>query len=307
MNIFFTLVSKIIPLYGIIFLGFIGGKYLKVQKESIAKLLIYVIAPIVIFNSVVTTELSMSVLTLPLLFFLICSFFCLFAFHLGNRTWKDTTKNIFAYASATGNSGYFGLPVAIVLFGPRISGLVLICTLGFILFENSVGFYVTARGHHSMKESIEKVLKLPTLYAFVFAILLNVFGLKVGQQITDVALLFRGAYTVLGMMLIGMGFSSILKFTIDTKFLGFLFLMKFIAWPLIIGIIISIDSNFFHLFTIEMYQVMILMSVVPLAANTVAFATELKTEPDKASIAVLLSTLFALFYIPLIAFIFFTS
>ncbi len=42
------------------------------------------------------------------------------------------------------------------------------------------------------------------------------------------------------------------------------------------------------------------MSIVPLAANTVAIATELKTYPEKASVAVLMSTLFALFFIPLV-------
>lgn len=43
---------------------------------------------------------------------------------------------------------------------------------------------------------------------------------------------------------------------------------------------------------------MLLISACPLAANTVAFATLLKTEPEKAGVAVLLSTVFALFYIP---------
>jgi malate permease and related proteins len=46
------------------------------------------------------------------------------------------------------------------------------------------------------------------------------------------------------------------------------------------------------------------MAIVPLAANTVALATELKVHPERAAIAVLLSTLFALFYIPFMAYIF---
>ena len=47
-----------------------------------------------------------------------------------------------------------------------------------------------------------------------------------------------------------------------------------------------------------MYPVMIVMSIVPLAANTVALAVEFKTYPEKVTIAVLSSTVFALFYIP---------
>jgi predicted permease len=42
------------------------------------------------------------------------------------------------------------------------------------------------------------------------------------------------------------------------------------------------------------------MSIVPLAANTIAIATELDVHPEESTIAVFLSTIFALFYIPLI-------
>jgi len=42
------------------------------------------------------------------------------------------------------------------------------------------------------------------------------------------------------------------------------------------------------------------MAIVPLAANTAAYAIGLRVHPDKAALAVLASTLFALFYIPLI-------
>ena len=45
-------------------------------------------------------------------------------------------------------------------------------------------------------------------------------------------------------------------------------------------------------------KVLLVASITPLAANTVVFATELKTHPKKASFAVFLSTIFALLYIP---------
>jgi malate permease and related proteins len=61
---------------------------------------------------------------------------------------------------------------------------------------------------------------------------------------------------------------------------------------------IALDRGFLHFYTTVIHQVMVLASIVPLAANTVAIATELKTQPEKAALAVLLSTVFALFYIP---------
>jgi predicted permease len=47
-------------------------------------------------------------------------------------------------------------------------------------------------------------------------------------------------------------------------------------------------------------QVMVLLSVVPMAANTVAIAADLRVHPEKAAVAVLATTFFALVYIPLV-------
>ncbi len=304
MLVFFTLFFKIIPLYLLIGLGFVAGKYLQASKETVARLLIYIIAPAVIFNSVFTTPIAANVLSLPILFFILCSVVCLVTFSISKHIWSDATKNILAFTAGTGNTGYFGLPVAIALFGADIAGLVVISTLGFVLYENSLGFFITARGHHTVKESIVRVLKLPTIYAFVIALILNLLGVKLGQAYTDFALLFRGAYTILGMMLIGLGLANISKFKFDFKFVAASFLAKFVVWPIIIFVIIALDKAFFGFFTEQIHRVMILMSIVPLAANTVAYATELNAHPEKASFAVLLSTLFALIYIPLIAVMF---
>jgi len=74
------------------------------------------------------------------------------------------------------------------------------------------------------------------------------------------------------------------------QFLSLSLLTKFIVWALIILVIIFIDQNFTHLFDLSIYRVMMLMAVVPLAANTVAFATELKAQPEKASFAVFIKS-----------------
>src|SRR5436190_16850867 len=126
MLVFLTLVFKIIPLYLLIGLGFIAGKYLQASKETVARLLIYIIAPAVIFNSVFTTTIAANVLFLPILFFALCCFVCLVTFITSKHIWSDATKNILAFTAGTGNTGYFGLPVAIILLGTDVAGLVVI-------------------------------------------------------------------------------------------------------------------------------------------------------------------------------------
>lgn len=304
MGIFLTLIAKLIPLYLIIFLGFIAGKYLNAKKETLASLLIYIIAPVIIFNGVVTTKINISSLSLPVLFFLLACFSSIVFYKLAKYIWKDTTSNILGFTAGTGNTGYFGLPVAYAIFSQDLIGLVVLSILGFVLYENSLGFFITARGHHTVKESLMKVLKLPTIYAFFLGLLVNLSGVHLGQIYTDMISSFRGAYTILGMMIIGLGLSGITSYKLDIKFTGVTFLAKFLWWPLLIYGVIIADSQIFNLYDASIHKIMILMATVPLAANTVAFATELKAQPEKASMAVLLSTLFALFYIPLVASLF---
>lgn len=300
MHIFFTLFLKIIPLYCIILLGYIAGRKLHVKKESIAPLLIYIIAPVVVFTGVSKADISAGTLSLPLFFFCLASTLCLFAYTVGSLIWKDSEKNILAFAAGAGNVGYFGLPVAVAVFGPEAIPLVVLSVFGIILYENTLGFYITAKGNFSSRESIRKVLKLPTVYAFFLGVIINLSGIPSGQALTDLATYFQGAYTTLGMMLIGLGIASAGTLKIDAPFIAFSFSIKFLLWPLLVALFIALDSTMFHLYGQQIHSVMILLSAVPLGANIVAYATELKTHPEKAATAVLLSTLVALFYIPIL-------
>ncbi|HSW96395.1 MAG TPA: hypothetical protein VLF89_01065 [Candidatus Saccharimonadales bacterium] len=145
-----------------------------------------------------------------------------------------------------------------------------------------------------------KVIKLPLLYACFLGISINLLHIKLGGIFLDAANDFRGAFIVLGMMMIGLGLASIKHYTWDKTFLGYIFLCKFLLWPLLMLFIITIDVHTIKLLNPLLHKLLLIMSLVPLAADTVSYATTLKAQPEKASLAVLLSTLFALFYIPFI-------
>lgn len=297
---FLSLLIKIMPLYAIIALGYLAGKYLNVQKEAVARLLIYILAPVVVFNAIAAANLSPGLLALPVLFFLLGSLLCLVTYQVARVFWKDSTSNLAAFLAGTGNTGYFGLPVAIALFGPGVAGIAVVSTIGLILFESTVGFYITARGRNSVAESLRRVARLPTVYALLLGLAFNVAALKFGPEYDAAASLFIGAYSVLGMLLIGMGLAMITKLNIDIRFLAFTFLGKFAVWPIAAYGIIAADVAFIHLFDPQIHKVMILLAIVPMAVNAVAFATELNARPEKAALAVFLSTIAALFYIPVI-------
>ncbi len=304
MTLFLLFFYKLIPLYGMILLWFIAWKKMWVQKESIASLLLYIIAPVVIFYWVFTVDLNWVNLSVPFLFFILCCAISLLFLLIGKKVlWNDSRKNILAFTAGTWNTGYFGLPVVFAILWEGAFSIAVMAILWFVLYENTLGFYLTAKWNYSTKESIQKVIKLPIIYAFALWLLLNVLNIDFWQSLDTTITTFKWWYTLLWMMIIWMWLAGISLKNVDYKFISLTVLSKFIIWPLVVFFIIFLDKAYFNIYS-EIYAVLIIMSIVPLAANTVALATELKVHPEMASLSVFLSTLIALFYIPLFTIIF---
>jgi predicted permease len=300
MTLFLTLLGKIIPLYFSILLGFFSTKFFNCDKETIAKILLFILAPLIVFNATISVQIKPSILFLPTFFFTISvliAFICLPIFY---KIFKDNSANVLSFSVATGNTGNLGIPVAILFLSPSMVDVFIFTVLASILYQNSIGYYITAKSNFTITQSLLKVAKLPVLHAFILGISLNLLGFKIPEIFMDYTNYLKGAYAILGMMLLGMGMEK-LKTSggFDLKFIGIALLVKFVVWPAIVLGFIVLDTQFFHFLNKELYLVMFIFSIVPLAGNTVTIATILNVKPEKMSLAVLISTLVSLFYIPL--------
>ncbi len=301
MQVFLTLVAKLIPLYALIALGVFAVRVLKTEKDTIGKLLIYTITPVVVFYGTIKAELTLATLSLPLLFYIVCCIIGFIFWKATRKVWgeNDNTHNILGFAAGNTNSGYFCLPVALMLFGNEALSPAILASLGFILYENTLGFYMVARSQHSVKDSLKKLARLPALYAFFFGVLLNFSGFELPSTIAVFFETFKGAYSLLGMMIIGMGLAHVTIQAVDKKFISLAFTSKFLVWPAVILSVIFLDKTYLHLYSDLIHKIMVLMSVAPLAANTVTFATLFNVQPAKTAVVVFLSTMLALVVIPL--------
>ena len=97
-----------------------------------------------------------------------------------------------------------------------------------------------------------------------------------------------------------MGLSAVQLRSFDVRLISLSFLAKFVVWPLIIAAVIILDKNYLQFYNANVHNLMLLFAVVPLGGSTVTLAAEFDIYPEKASVAVFLSTFFALFYIPLV-------
>ncbi|MCC7433026.1 AEC family transporter [Candidatus Peregrinibacteria bacterium] len=300
MSIILNLFPKLIPLYAFIALGFLANRKLKIDRSIIAGLILYFINPCLIFLSLLTINLSSSVLFLPILCFFICTLIATtFNFVSKVHYDKQPIRQILTYAAGTGNTGYFGLGLVTAILGTSSLSLAIVANLGFILYDATVGYFFASSGNATFRSGFLKVVKLPTFQAFVIGVIFNSLGLRLDAVFSGMLDSIKGAYIVLGMMLIGIGLYGVTLKSINWKFLFTSFFVKFFIWPLLVLIFILADQNYFKLFPQISHSILLIFSIVPLPANTVVYASEQNISPEIAAVSVFISTVFCLIYIPI--------
>jgi malate permease and related proteins len=298
MSVFITLLQQMIPLYGIIIVGYIAGKYLAVKKDSIARILLYVLTPAVIFNGILTSNITLSLLSIPILSCLLCTIVALITLFAASLIWKDGTKNMLSVGIANGNFGFLGLPLTILLLGQKYAALTALFMLGAAVFIATVGMFIAARTHYNLRESMLKVVRMPLIYAFLLGLLLNMLKVPINNSIMQALNNMNGAYSTLGLMLVGIAMSELGEIKIEPVLMIFTIIMTYILWPLITFGVILLDKSIFMFYNADIYRTLLLMSIVPVGATIVAISTELKVQPEKASFVVILTTVISLIYIP---------
>ena len=295
--VFFKVLSSLLS----VLIGYLSGKFSKVQKESITSLLFYFVAPIVFFAIPTSTKLEFSDLGITLISFTLCTCMGFFAFWFYGKFWQDSHKNIIALSAGTGNSGYVVLPIATVIFDDYTLSIYALGLIGVALYESSVGCYFCARSAHSLRHSMFKVARLPLLNAFFLGCIFSILGFQLPDFLNEFVGNMKGAFSILGMVTIGLALSYIHEFNLDLKFIAATFFNKFILFPLTFFIFITLDRFVFGLYNENYYNALQILSMAPMATNTIVIASLYNIYPEKMATAVLLSLLFSLIYMPVMA------
>lgn len=298
MSVFLSLFVNLLPLYALIGLGYFAGRVLKVDRQSLGSLAIYLFMPVVVFGFVADLEFHPAYIVLPIFIFIASTIIGLAFLALGNRVYKDNQANLLAMCTSMGNTGYFGLPLVLLFFDKNLVAIYIFMMLGGLVYEATVGYYIAARGAFDVRQSIIKLLKFPTLYAMMAGFSINYMEIELPELFWTYWTHFKGAYVIIGMMIVGAALANIDKFVFGPRFIALVFAGKFIAWPALAFAFIALDQHVFKWLTPDLYHLVMMMSIVPPAANIATFATQMNLEPEKAATTILIGTLFALVYIP---------
>ncbi|MDP4708667.1 MAG: AEC family transporter [Rickettsiaceae bacterium] len=298
--VFFRVFSSLLS----VLIGFLSGKFSNVEKDSITSLLFYFVAPIVFFAIRTSTNLTFNSLGITLVTFLLATTLGFFSYWLYGKIWQDSHRNILALSAGTGNSGYVVLPIATTLFDDYTLSIYALGLIGIAIYEASVGCYFCARSIGTFKQSVMKVIRLPILNAFFLGCILSLAGFQLPNVFDEFVNNMKGAFSILGMVTIGLALSKVKEFELDLKFTGAAFASKFLFYPILFNLFILLDRFVLGWYNANYYNALQMLSIAPMATNTIVLASLYKIHPEKVAAVVLLSLLFVLLYMPIMATIF---
>ncbi|MFK8040453.1 MAG: AEC family transporter [Rickettsiaceae bacterium] len=304
MAIFSVVFLKTVSVFLCVIIGFLGGKYSNIDRNSIATLLFYFITPIVFFSVPASTVFTIFEFSITFVLFIISTILGIIGYYFAGMYWQDSHRNIVGLSSGTANAGYFTLPIATAIFDDHALNIYMMAIIGIALYEASIGFYICVRSLNSTKDSIVSVIKLPILHGFGLGCIMSQCGFSTPHFLDEFVKNMRGSYSILGMIMVGLGISKLEKLEIDIKFTGVMFATKFLFYPIVINIFILFDRYISHWYNEYYYNVLQLVSLAPIASNVVVVSSLYKMHPSKVATTVFLSLLFVIIYMPSMSMLF---
>ncbi len=297
MTLFFAMLSKLLPLYATMGAGAALSRAFGNLSGSLAVIQLYLIVPVVVLTNLMKLTFSADLLLLPFWLGILCLGISAGTNFIARKVGSSYAP-LLAQASGAANLGYLGLPVAMIVLPTAFLPVYVLTMVGGILYENTFGYYWLARGRFSPRDAIRSLLRMPFLYAVIVGLAFNLMGLKIPALWDGVVRDFLGAYVVLGVLIIGLGLAQKGWPRFHAKLFGTILGIKFILWPILTVALIAV-LRMTPLAVPALYEpILLLMSVLPLAANTAALAALLDVYPEEAAGAVALSTLLSMAIVP---------
>jgi len=295
-----TFANNILPILLLSGAGFALGKLLHIDARSLGRVVFYVFSPVLIFDLLIQNRLKMSeaigVISLTLCVVFIMG---LITFALG-ILFKLERPALISILITTmfANTGNYGLPLVSFAFGEQAlsyAGIYFVTTT-FLFY--TLGVLIASLGHMNFKEAVLGLLRVPTMYAVLLAIMINAWNIQIPAPIDRAVQLAAGGTIPLMLILLGVELTRV-------QFSGSIRAMQLsVSLRLLIAPIIAL--LFTALFGIQGYaqQGSVIQASMPSMVSATVLATEYQLDSKLVTAIVFISTLLSpLTLTPLLVFL----
>ena len=203
-------VEVILPVILIFLSGYIVQKIFKVDIKPISTMSIYILLPALVFETFYKTPLDSQLLYIVITSLLIFLALVIVVIVVTRLSKQDTEQeSALILSSAFANSGNYGVPIVLFAFGKAGINYAIPIMVFHSIIMSIFGVYFAARGQAGIRVAIKTVLKQPTNYAIIPAILLQQFQVKIPANFYESIQLVGNCAVPIVMVILGMQLADV--------------------------------------------------------------------------------------------------
>jgi len=292
--------NNILPIFLIAGLGFFLGKYYHLQPRLLSQVTLYLFTPCLTFHLLTTNELKAEeVIGL-------FAFASIIMLLVGGITWlvgrwlklERTVMAAVLLCAIFMNAGNFGLPLLEFSFGAKAEAYGALYFVSMVALTNSVGIAIASSGKSSLFQSLKNLLRFPTLYAVVLALIFMTLNWNLPVPLARSVDILSGAAVPCMLVLLGMQLQAA-RWDGKYKALGLALTARMVLGPVLAFGLASVFG-----WQGTLYQAAVTESAMPPAVMNSLLAVEFDAEPSFIAFVILAGTLLSPFTLtPLLAFL----
>jgi len=206
-----TFANNILPILLLSGAGFALGKLLHIDPRSLGRVVFYVFSPVLLFDLLSQNQLKIGEAAIVIAFAL-----C-FILMIGALTFligyllKLERHTLVAILITTmfANTGNYGLPLVSFAFGEQALSYAGIYFVTTTLLFYTLGVFLASLGHMTFKEAVLGLFRIPTLYAVLLAILINIWNVEIPTPVARAVELAAGGTIPLMLILLGVQLTQV--------------------------------------------------------------------------------------------------
>jgi len=176
-----TFANNILPIILLSGAGFALGKILQIDPRSLGRVAFYIFSPVLIFDLLIQNQLKLDEAAI------VVAFALCFILSVGLLTllvgmflkWERPVLVSILITTMFANTGNYGLPLVSFAFGEQALSYAGIYFVTTTLLFYTLGVFLASLGHMNFKEALLGLFKIPTMYAVLFAVLINMWNLEI--------------------------------------------------------------------------------------------------------------------------------
>ena len=283
-----NILNVILPTFITILIGFIVGKIIKIDLDGVIDLIFYVGLPVLAFVSILNQQIVMLDAVKVWAAAVMVSLGCAAAGWLLFKALKSRHSGLYLPISLP-NTVNIPFPIVSLAYGPAGLFIATLYYIPNIFLIYTAGVFIAAG--KNWRDNLIAVLKVPTFYAVILALLFNAGKINVPSLIMSPLDFIGGMVTPALVLTLGFSLSKVkitsLPVTLSSSFIR-----------LGVGLAIGLAIVYFFDITGITRSVVVLMSAMPSAVNTYTIAAKYKNEPELVASVVMVTTILSLVMIP---------